>query len=660
MRFVTKVSISVLSFMIFQTGSCMSGKALRAAHAAGQSAKLGEPRDVAIRRALDACGNQELQGQRRRQEERARQEAERRRQQEEARAKQEEKKENLNNKASDEESKTESNSNTERESRWSVPKEGTKEFSELLGTNDETTKEGTIWYFIRGLGGYDEVTGPKALQKLASAHGYLEILNNYDRIVSWIELKRLVDERHDETEKVMAVYRAVSRAVEESAEILRVENQLIDALNEGKGLDDFEQIFKDSGRTESKNLQSDMEFIKNILGDGGLNKFDSAHERAQNILAEILGLFRFLYSDERFENLEEDYVIGENWELFRSRLEGIAGKVDEGQRLVQTMFESLNTCRGFVDEFNNSERVQEAVSGVLNRKNSRVKEVSELFMSHAGRLPQINDLMQRFDNIDYKKLTEDAANNLASKQSERAIKSNVIFSEAFSKSIDSEDEILAFNNIWEAVRNSKGGLKQASKRRSKGKAVQLRTLISQNRGLFSKVEFVRSIKKDLMSLRSICDMGNSGVRVMFTVISSLMPASISVDGRDLGVNEESLEVHSKRLFCRDSVDSFRRIEKGSVYNGYESQCAICSLDLTPEEEGKIPVDIRKKLNDDGGVHADNSNLWERIAKSVQKRVFVYEYQKGQISGFYEYGKSYEGLKRVFLEGTHYQQLVKNK
>lgn len=50
---ILKVSVCVLSFVVFQTGSCMSGGALRVARAARQSAKCDEPRYIPIQRAVD-------------------------------------------------------------------------------------------------------------------------------------------------------------------------------------------------------------------------------------------------------------------------------------------------------------------------------------------------------------------------------------------------------------------------------------------------------------------------------------------------------------------------------------------------------------------------------------------------------------------------------
>ncbi len=142
------------------------------------------------------------------------------------------------------------------------------------------------------------------------------------------------------------------------------------------------------------------------------------------------------------------------------------------------------------------------------------------------------------------------------------------------------------------------------------------------------------------------------------------PVSMSIGERTFDVAEESFVTNSEESFCEDATKPFTKVEKGGEYsvNGrkYSNQCAICSLSLTPEEEEKVPVEIREKLSNAGGVQADDSALWKRIAESVQKRIFVYECQENRVTAFYEYGDSYEDLKRVCLEDAHYQQLVEEK
>lgn len=54
MRFIVKVSVSVLSFMVFQTGSCMNASFARAFHVARQGVNAGETREVVIQKALTA------------------------------------------------------------------------------------------------------------------------------------------------------------------------------------------------------------------------------------------------------------------------------------------------------------------------------------------------------------------------------------------------------------------------------------------------------------------------------------------------------------------------------------------------------------------------------------------------------------------------------
>ena len=151
-----------------------------------------------------------------------------------------------------------------------------------------------------------------------------------------------------------------------------------------------------------------------------------------------------------------------------------------------------------------------------------------------------------------------------------------------------------------------------------------------------------------------------------------LPESMSIDGKVVSVPKNTFRTNSVATFKEDAKKSFTREDKGGTYpsqNGtlYNGQCAINSLCLSSEEERKIPDEIRKELNDKGGIQSDASELWEQIADSVQKRIFVYEYQNGSIVRFFEYGRSYEDLRRVCGEfeydkqfeiiGAHYQKLV---
>lgn len=150
-----------------------------------------------------------------------------------------------------------------------------------------------------------------------------------------------------------------------------------------------------------------------------------------------------------------------------------------------------------------------------------------------------------------------------------------------------------------------------------------------------------------------------------------LPESVSIDKKVVGVSRDIFQTNSPVAFVEDAKKSFTREDKGGRYpslNGtlYDGQCAINSLCLSSEEERKIPDEIRKELNDRGGIQPDAKELWERIADSVQKRIFVYEYQNGSIVSFFEYGRSYDDLRRVCGEfkydahfkvvDAHYQRL----
>ena len=438
-------------------------------------------------------------------------------------AQQEEKKESLNNEASDEESKTESNSDTETEARWSIPQVRTKEYFELLGTNDETTKEGTIWYFVRGLGKYDDETGPEALDKLLSAHDYFKILRNYQDL-SWKALKAVVDTREKEDEKAMAVYVALLQAVQRAQAVLKVENDLIDALNNERSIDDLEKIIKDSGLSEIESLQIDMELIRNILSDAGLGRFDSSYQDVMNTIAEMQEVFLKLYSDKEFNNFKPDSEIRANLEALKQKVENISGQVDQSQGLIQTMFDRWNVCQEFLKNFNGSENVRGAVENILNRKDSIRDEISNLFMVLANKLPGVNrHIKELSEEVNYGNPTEAQANSFTREQCEESVKSGIIVATNFSHKAFSygTPEATAYRSIRDKVEVEGRDIEPAKNRESSGLQHALRVLISNNAKLFKDVEFVRSIREDLMSLRSICDMDASHVKAMFTVISNL-------------------------------------------------------------------------------------------------------------------------------------------
>ncbi len=103
----------------------------------------------------------------------------------------------------------------------------------------------------------------------------------------------------------------------------------------------------------------------------------------------------------------------------------------------------------------------------------------------------------------------------------------------------------------------------------------------------------------------------------------------------------------------------KRIDRGSVWNGYYNQCSMCSLVLNSAEEKSIPLSVRQEAHSKGGLYADDKESWDKIANAIKHRILVYEYQAGYIFGFYEYGKEYAGngeTKRICREGGHYKEL----
>ena len=92
------------------------------------------------------------------------------------------------------------------------PLYGSEEYSALIGANDESAAEGTIWKFIRGLGGYNTETGKNALNTVLLSHKYLNALINSNNL-SWEHLKSLVDAESNEDKKAWAVYSAFAKAL---------------------------------------------------------------------------------------------------------------------------------------------------------------------------------------------------------------------------------------------------------------------------------------------------------------------------------------------------------------------------------------------------------------------------------------------------------------
>lgn len=92
------------------------------------------------------------------------------------------------------------------------PLYGSEEYFKLIGTNDENTSRGTIWKFIRGLGGYNTETGKNALNTVLLSHKYLNALINSDNL-SWENLKSLVDAESNEDKKAWVIYSAFAKAL---------------------------------------------------------------------------------------------------------------------------------------------------------------------------------------------------------------------------------------------------------------------------------------------------------------------------------------------------------------------------------------------------------------------------------------------------------------
>ncbi|MBO7641663.1 MAG: hypothetical protein J6S86_00670 [Alphaproteobacteria bacterium] len=158
-----------------------------------------------------------------------------------------------------------------------------------------------------------------------------------------------------------------------------------------------------------------------------------------------------------------------------------------------------------------------------------------------------------------------------------------------------------------------------------------------------------------------------------------LPEWISIDGKDCQCfyTADSF-TNSRSSFETDAINSFKRKNVGSedVVDGKElvNQCPFLALCLTDSEKKMIPFEIRKHSHDKGGIQADEKwekegewkgkYIWEIIADSIKKRIFVYDLARRSganiLSGFFEYGKSYDDLKRVCQQDGHYQQLVKNK
>ncbi len=138
------------------------------------------------------------------------------------------------------------------------------------------------------------------------------------------------------------------------------------------------------------------------------------------------------------------------------------------------------------------------------------------------------------------------------------------------------------------------------------------------------------------------------------------PSFLSINGKDILIYPAVILNQFANAFYEDISDrSFKQIDRKSSWGNYSNQCAICSLNLTPEEEKKIPKFVRLYANLKGGLLADEDFLWDQIVKVIKYRILIYESKDGYISGFYEYGKNYlrNGTKRIFMENNHYRELI---
>lgn len=138
------------------------------------------------------------------------------------------------------------------------------------------------------------------------------------------------------------------------------------------------------------------------------------------------------------------------------------------------------------------------------------------------------------------------------------------------------------------------------------------------------------------------------------------PSFVSIDDKIVNVRHEVILNRFRNALYKDIKGHlFKRMDRGSSWKSYCYQCAICSLNLTSDEEKRIPSVIRQYANKKGGLLADDGKWWKQIAESIKRRILVYEHGNGEIIGFYEYGKEYvkNGTKRTCLENKHYQELM---
>ena len=161
-------------------------------------------------------------------------------------------------------------------------------FAKLMGTNDENTNEGSIWYFIRNLGTYNDKTGQEALKKLISSHKCFELLKNVD--LSWQSLKELVD-KSPEDKKAKAVYDRLMEA--KKAKELK---------NKGSNEDD-DQSSESNGESSGPELKLSINDKIFVYGKSELFSTNGVSEDSFN--ADILNSFKVEEKGSEYTNENE-------------------------------------------------------------------------------------------------------------------------------------------------------------------------------------------------------------------------------------------------------------------------------------------------------------------------------------------------------------------
>jgi len=161
-------------------------------------------------------------------------------------------------------------------------------FAKLMGTNDENTNEGSIWYFIRNLGTYNDKTGQEALKKLISSHKCFELLKNVD--LSWQSLKELVD-KSPEDKKAKAVYDRLMEA--KKAKELK---------NKGSNEDD-DQSSESNGESSGPELK--LSINDKIFVYGKSELFSTNDASKDSFISDIVNSFKVEEKGSEYTNENE-------------------------------------------------------------------------------------------------------------------------------------------------------------------------------------------------------------------------------------------------------------------------------------------------------------------------------------------------------------------